>query len=344
MRRRQRLHRRRPPIRRARPTIAPVAIPLTSMVTTGRERHEGKKADRPPYPLPGRMMTFFALLPDAGTRLTTLAIELPRSITPAVAGLTVGLFVGVVGAIAVILLVGRSDRSGARRSPLAADEVVFIPPYGTMQRDTPLPPRVFANATPGWSGQLPIAGPVARAYAHAYANAPNAHRAPSPHDPVPGYGFRPSSALSARVLAKMRYADEDLDAGWAPPAPSSIPVELPSSIDVDMTDDADAVLVAPVVMVSAERSAAEKSAPHPLGIIKSASAAMRPASIADLSFDDGPTEIGEPYFDEASHPPAPPRRTDPPKIRAIAPVAPRLPQQTPRMPQVATTKNDRQHP
>lgn len=261
-------------------------------------------------------MTFFALLPDAGTRLTTLAIELPRSITPAVAGLTVGLFVGVVGVIAVMLLVGRGNRRGARRSRLAADDVVFIPPYGTMQRDTPLPPRAFASSNPGSSGKLPIAGPVARAYAHAYANAPNAHRAPCPHDPVPGYGFRPSSALSARVLAKMGHHDED-------------------------TDDADAVLVAPVVMVSAEKSAAEKSAPHPLGIIKSTSAAMRPASIADLSFDDGPTEIGETYFDEL---PRPRRRTDPPKIRAIAPAAPRFPEQTPLMPQVAATKNDRQHP
>jgi hypothetical protein len=262
------------------------------------------------------MMTFFALLPDAGTRLTTLAIELPRSITPAVAGLTVGLFVGVVGVIAVMLLVGRSDRRGARRSRLAADEVVFIPPYGTMQRDTPLPPRAFASGNPGSGGKLPIAGPAARAYAHAYAHAPNAHRTPSAHDPVPGYGFRPSSALSARVLAKMGHHDEDLDY-------------------------ADAVLVAPVVMVSAEKSAAEKSAPHPLGIIKSTSAAMRPASIADLSFDDGPTEIGETYFDEV---PRPRRRTDPPKIRAIAPAAPRFPEQTPPMPQVATTKNDRQHP
>ncbi len=271
-------------------------------------------------------MTFFALLPDAGTRLTTLAIELPRSITPAVAGLTVGLFVGVVGVIAVMLLVGRSDRRGARRSRLPADEVVFIPPYGTMQRDTPLPPRAFASSTPGSSGKLPIAGPVARAYAHAYANAPNAHRTPLPHDPVPGYGFRPSSALSARVLAKMSHHDEDI-AG------------------------AHAVLVAPVVMVSAEKpaaekpaaekSAAEKSEPHPLGIIKSTSAAMRAASIADLSFDDGPTEIGETYFDEV---PRPRRRTDPPKIRAIVPAAPRFAEQTPLMPQVATTKNDRQHP
>jgi hypothetical protein len=108
------------------------------------------------------------------------------------------------------------------------------------------------------------------------------------------------------------------------------------------------VLVAPVMMVSAE-----KSAPHPLGIIKSTSEAMRPASlsrdaststgasISELSFDDSPTEIGETYFDE---PPQPRRRTDPPRIRPIAPAGPRFPEKTPRMPQVALAKNDRQHP
>ena len=285
-------------------------------------------------------MTFFSLLPDAGTRLSTLAIELPRSITPAVAGLTVGLFVGVVGVIAVILLVGRGNRRSARRTRLAADEVVFIPPYGTIQRDTPLPPRAFAN--PPSSGNLPVAR--AHAYAHAYAHAPNAH-----HAPVPGYGFRPSSALSARVLAKMGYAhdgaDDEMD---LVASPSSEPI----SIDVELADDSEvfvapppAVLVAPVVVLSAEKpvekSAADKSAPHPLGIIKSTSQAMRPASIADLSFDDAPTEIGETYFDET---PQPRRRTDPPKIRPKAPAAPRFAEQTPLMPQVATTKNDRQHP
>jgi hypothetical protein len=313
------------------------------------------------YQLPGRMMTFFALLPDAGTRLSTLAIELPRSITPAVAGLTVGLFVGIVGVIAVMLFVGRGNRRPNRLSPMAADEVVFIPPYGTIQRDTPLPPHAFVNGNPGSSGRLPVSGsvsgsvsgPVARAYAYAYANAPNAHHAPSAHEPVPGYGFRPSSALSARVLAKMGRDYDEMD-GEMPLSiprdlPPSIPVELPSSIDVDMTDDDDApatspsgasVLVAPVVMVSADKPAADKSAPHPLGIIKSTSPAMRPASIADLSFDDGPTEIGETYFDE---PPQPHRRSDPPRIRPISPAAPRFPEATPRVPH-AETKNDRQHP
>ena len=289
------------------------------------------------------MITFSSLLPDVGTRLSTLAIELPRSITPAVAGLTVGLFVGVVGVIAVLVFVGRGQRRSVRRARLGADEVVFIPPYGTMRRDTPLPPRAFA-------------------------------RDAAVHAPVPGYGFRPSSALSARAFAKMGYSDEDADyvgAGVVERAteigdsPSADPMV---TIDVDFADDSEVfeaapqpVSVAPVVLISAEKSA-EKSAPHPLGIIKSTSEAMRPASasssdssspmrpaaasIAELSFDDSPTEIGETYFDE---PPQPRRRTDPPRIRPITPAGPRfpdprVPEKTPRMPQVAAAKNDRQHP
>src|SRR4051794_24367103 len=103
------------------------------------------------------MMTFFDLLtylgaadavsadrgPSVGTHVSTLAIELPRSITPEMAGLTVGAFVGVVGFIAVWLLVGRKSRRPSRRMRMAADQVVLIPPYapyGTMQqRETPMP-------------------------------------------------------------------------------------------------------------------------------------------------------------------------------------------------------------
>jgi hypothetical protein len=284
------------------------------------------------------MITFSSFFPDAATRLSTLAIELPRSITPAVAGLTVGLFFGVVGVIAVFVFVGRGQRRSSRRARLGADEVVFIPPYGTMRRDTPLPPRAFAPQP----------------------------QAPSVHAPVPGYGFRPSSALSARVFAKMGHRDDDADAldyvGAGVVERATEVADSPSAdpmvtVDVDFADSEvfqaaslpPAVLVAPVMMVSAE-----KSAPHPLGIIKSTSEAMRPASvsvsaastssgasISELSFDDSPTEIGETYFDE---PPHPRRRTDPPRIRAIAPAGPRFPEKTPRMPQVAPAKNDRQHP
>jgi hypothetical protein len=182
-------------------------------------------------------------LPTTGTRLSLLAIELPRAITPTIAGLSVGAFVGVVGFIAVFLLVGRSDRRARRVAPRR----VFIAPYGTMPRDTPLPPQAFVS-----SAHLPVAAP---------------HAAPS---------------------------------------------HQPSSVAV---------------------------APHPLGIIKTGAAAMQPstaaampgASIDDLAFDDSPTEIGETYFDE---PPQPRRRSEPPKIRAIAPSAPRFREPTPPLPRV----------
>lgn len=264
----------------------------------------------------------------AGTRLSVLAFELPRSITPTVAGLTVGAFVGVVGFTLVMLLVGRGQRRPSRRAPrMVADQVVFIPPYapyGSLQRETPMPPQAFA--TPSRAQGMP--------------------------------GFVPSTELSARAFAKMRY---DADAEYAPqPQPRRDAPDADPSVffEVDMLDEDDlvpsntpapgsaAVSVSPVVVLSAparsrddesnpgEVRAADKSAPHPLGIIKSTSVAMRAAPIADLAFDDGPTEIGETYFDE---PPQPRRRTDPPRIRAVRPAAPRFPQpteQTPLLPQV----------
>jgi hypothetical protein len=213
-----------------------------------------------------------------GTHVSTLAIELPRSITPEMAGLTVGAFVGIVGFIAVWLLVGRKSRRPARRMRMAADHVVLIAPYGTMQqRETPMP--------------MPV--------------------------------FQPSNALSARAFAKMGRADfED--------SPSSEPiVSIDVDIDVDVCEEEvargpsmPAVTVSPVVVLS---SSADRSEPHPLGIIKTSSSAMQAAPIADLSFDDSPTEIGETYFDE---PPQPRRRTDPPRIRKIDPARPRFTQPT----------------
>jgi hypothetical protein len=248
------------------------------------------------------MMTFFGLLtylggvegvagdagPTAGAHFSTLAIELPRSITPTIAGLTVGSVVGVVGFIAVMLLVGRGNRRSSRRVRARADQVVFIPPYGTMQRETPLPPP--------------------------FGLAAHASGAPA---------FRPSNALSARAFAKMRYgADEATE---APSSHRMVEIEVDIEVEeeevVQKTAPLPAVTVAPVVVVSA----ADKSAPHPLGIIKSSSSAMRAAPVADLCFDDSPTEIGETYFDE---PPQPRRRTDPPRIRKIAPKGPRFAEPT----------------
>jgi hypothetical protein len=321
------------------------------------------------------MMTFFGFLawlgavdggagasmPGTGTRLSTLAIELPRSITPAMAGLTVGAFVGVVGFIAVMLLVARPSRRRSRRVRMGADQVVFIPPYGTMQRDTPLPPRAFTIPPPS-SAHMPVAAPYARHAHPQHAHPQHAHPQQGhaqPYAPAYGPGFRPSTALSARAFAKMGYAADETS---FPDTMSSDP-EL--FVEVDMADDEDlflpsktpAVTVAPVVVLSGEapkradksepQLPADKSAPHPLGIIKSSSSAMRvpavvaapppaspapmrAASLADLAYDDSPTEIGETYFDE---PPQPRRRTDPPKIRAKQPAPPRFPDQAQQLPQ-----------
>lgn len=285
------------------------------------------------------MNTFLGMLGDAlptsGTRLSVLSMELPRAITPEVAGLTVGAFVGVVGFIAVLLLVGRGGRRGIERraqlqllpqhEPHRAAQVV-IPPYGTLQRDTPLPPAAFQVAFQVQGAPAPSSGPLP---------------------------FRPSSDLSARVFAKMGYGvDDERD------APAAAPVvvvgqlqELSEPGDDDVNTKAWAspfpamhaaapVVAAPGVagvapvsvssIIVVEESgpvSALKSGPHPLGIIPSGSTAMqaRPASFADLDLDDGATEIGEPYFDE---PPQPRRRTDPPKIRPIAASGPRFPAAT----------------
>lgn len=265
--------------------------------------------------------------------MSVLAFELPRAITPAIAGLAVGAIVGVIGFVAVLMLVGRGQRK-SRRAHVRADQVVFIPPYGTMQRETPLPPAAFV--IPPSSRHMPVAA--------AYHRAPHAAR-PRAHGRGHMLPFVPSTSLSARAFAKMGYevdADEERDAPDADPF---------LSIEVDLLDEDDliesntpappapgpaAVLISPVVVLTSTTPvegvrSAEKTAPHPLGVIKSTSAAMKAAPIADLSFDDSPTEIGETYFDET---PQPRRRTDPPKIRAIAPKGPRFPDATPMLPRV----------
>ncbi len=287
------------------------------------------------------MNTFLGLLgsalPTSGTRLSVLSMELPRAITPTVAGLAVGAFVGVVGFIAVLLLVGRGSRRGTERrvqmqQPMqqvrqANVDQVFIPPYGTLQRDTPLPPAAFQVAGNTQLFQAP------RAPSHS-------HLAPGPALP-----FRPSTNLSARAFAKMGYGvevedehdspvsgpevlvecamhdlgDDDIKThAWASPFPA-VPAAAPAPPPVS---------VSAIVVVVVEESgpvSTPKSEPHPLGIIPARSTAMkspRPASFADLDMDDGATEIGETYFDE---PLQPRRRTDPPKIRPVAPSGPRFP-------------------
>ena len=259
------------------------------------------------------MNTFLGLLgealPTSGTRLSELTFELPVAITPTVAGLTVGAFVGVFGFIAVLLILGRGSRRGTERRArmMHADQVVFIPPYGTLPRETPLPPAAFQ--------------PPSQAYAP-LPQGHHSHRAP--------LAFVPSTSLSARAFAKMGYAVDADDAVDSPHADPELFVEVDFLEDEEdeigaktyAPPSAPPVSIAKIVMVE---DSGPVSDPHPLGIIKSDSPAMqqpRAASFADLEMDDGATEMSETYFDE---PPQPRRRTDPPKIRAVAPAAPRFP-------------------
>ena len=229
------------------------------------------------------MNTFLGLLgsalPTSGTRLSVLSIELPRAITPTLAGLTVGAFVGVVGFIAVLLLVGRGSRRGTERrvqmqQPMqqlrqANVDQVFIPPYGTLQRDTPLPPAAFHVAGNTQLFQAP------RARSHS-------HLAPGPALP-----FRPSTNLSARAFAKMGYGVEVEDERDSPVSDPEVLVEcaMHDLGDDDIKTHAWAssfpavpaaapapppVSVSAIVVVVVEESgpvSAPKSEPHPLGII-----------------------------------------------------------------------------
>jgi hypothetical protein len=240
--------------------------------------------------------------PAAGLRV--MAVELPAFVTPTVAGLTVGAVVGVVGFVLVMLLVDR-------------------------------PARVRAARGAGRPGALvPSPGSARRAPATAF----EAH----PRGFGPQGAFSPSTELSARAFARMSQPD------FEPPTRADSPDAGPSLFFRELEGDegdlipttlqASPILVEPARPRSEasgphEARTAEKSAPHPLGIIKSTSPAMRAAPIADLAFDDGPTEIGETYFDE---PPQPRRRSDPPKIRAVRPVGPRsVEEATPLLPQLS---------
>jgi len=194
-------------------------------------------------------------------------MELPRAITPTVAGLTVGGFVGVVGVIAVLLLVGRGSRRPTERPvrmPAPVDQVVFIPPYGTLQRDTPLPAAAF---------QVPPTPAYTQPLNHAHLHAPLA--------PGPALPFRPSSDLSARAFAKMGYGVEvqvederDLLASGR-----ELHGKMPDFEDDDIRTKAWASSAPTLPVEESGPVSALKAAPHPLGIIPARSSAMQAAPL-----------------------------------------------------------------
>lgn len=334
-------------------------------------------------------MTFLATLASEPTGLAALSIELPNWITPSIAGLTVGAVVGVIGFVAVLLLVGRSGEKKTQRrlAPAqSADNVVFIPlpPYTTLPRDTPVPAP--------WMGQHPSTPPASFPAAAPVTFAPPPQSASGSFPVAPNRGappLRPSTELSARVFAKMGYsvdAPPQTLRSEPPPPFAATPLHFdPPNADPDLELDESElepdeelavnhpVMVSPVMIVSAPPpqetlvmsssplsavaasaaptrrptfdslppqppaqlvreitpengvASAEKSAPHPLGVISAGSSAMRmkAASIADLDLEDNAaTTISETIFDE---PPQPRRRSDPPRIRPKAPAPPRFP-------------------
>ena len=256
-------------------------------------------------------------------------LELPEAISPTMAGVLVGLVTAViVFTVFAIVILKRTKRPTEPSSLRAsANDVVFIPPYSAA---LPAPARVpsFPSAPP-----------------------------PPRHAPS-GQNFVPSSALSARAFAKMGFAfgeripgaplepmEEIWEAPHAPPSnraphphpppPSVRPpfiAQTPPEVDrlralAAETGPASAVSIAAAVAVATTPARSEIPPPAP--------APNAGARIDDLSFDDGPTQFCEPFFDE---PPQPPTRGSRPKIRKITPSAPRFPAQTPVVPDAAPTR------
>ena len=226
-------------------------------------------------------MSFLAFL--------TRGFELPNWITPTIAGLTVGAVVGVAGFVAVLLFVGRERQQAPRRRVAAAaspDNVVHIPPYTTLPRETPVPApwmgqEVPASAAPATAPSPVFAPPTYRPGSFAIPtvapmSAP-AYSIPAVQAPIPvappsnsmivsptrgAPPLRPSTELSARVFAKMGYAGEAPASPAHPNAAEQLSFDAPSS-DPDLELDKSElqpeeelavnhpVMVSPVMIVAA---------------------------------------------------------------------------------------------
>jgi hypothetical protein len=132
--------------------------------------------------------------------------------------------------------------------------------------------------------------------------------------------------MSPRGYAKMGFAfGERVEDDPIDPLEALAPMrEAPADTEIFPK-----VKVAPIVVLSGPSGETNRD-PAPLAVIRGGvSPAVSPpstsryaSSIEDLSFEDLPTAIGEPDFDEV----APPRtRGSRPRIRAIAPTPPRFP-------------------
>ncbi len=262
-----------------------------------------------------------ASLTVPGTALDQV-FELPEAISPTVAGIVVGLVTAVIVFTVFALLILRRTKPPSEPVSMrpSANDVVFIPPYAAA---LPAPPRM-----------------------------PSFPSAPASVPPVQPR-FVPSTALSARAFAKMGFAFGErvpgapLDpleeayevpqgvqrpeptpvmpqAPAAPVAPTPFIAQTPPMMLAAETGPASAVSIAAAVAVATTAPARSEIPPPAAG-----------APIDELSFDDGPTQFCEPFFDE---PPQPPTLGSRPKIRKVAPSGPRFPASTPVVPDAAPTR------
>jgi hypothetical protein len=225
------------------------------------------------------------------------------SLIPAVSPTFTGVLVGAIsGALAFVTFAFVLVRRRARERRGSSPEIVVVPPYAVLPA---------GRGLPGSHG-VAFTAPVDDQDVDLDAIATRAFRRPR-------NGFSPQ--LSASALSDM-----GLHIGpfgqRLPARPATLELDFDSDLDLELdTSDFDppAVTVAPCIIISdvPPPPARDARAPHPLGVIPASSAAMKAA----LAHDDCPTEIGETFFDV---PPKPLARAPRPKIRPVAPAAPRF--------------------
>lgn len=246
--------------------------------------------------------------------LVERVIELTKDVPAEAIAVGVGALVGVTLFVCAMIAFRSSKKKQQNsgrplpRPSLSANEVIFMAPAPT--------------------------SPQATRDRSVFPAAPSIH----PANPV-GPHFKPSSALSARVFAKMGMTFEQEEAlqsselcvvgGTAPmpvldangqragaPAVAAIPAAIPEPVSVPMP-----LASVECVFDDSPPPSSSSAETQPASVVS-----MRAASIVDLDIDDSPTELREPLFDD---PPQKLRRMTPPKIRKVEPAAPRTPSEPP---------------
>ena len=242
----------------------------------------------PPVP-----MVAPSLFPNGAAPLTQ-AMELTHHARGEALAAAIGALLGVAIFVAAVALVSR--RKPALGLAVPAAELAFVPPA---------PCAAPARLWPSPSGMR-----VAPAQVGATALVVTAD-------------VSRSTERVAAAFAKMGFAfGERLE-----PTPRASASEA-SAVE---TGPASAVTVHPIISVeAAPASRRESSPPAPVVRRGPRSSMLAAAPIAELDLDDGPTELGEPFFDVDSVLPAPIvrapepcRRGAAPRIRPVAPAAPR---------------------